>query len=139
GRRPILSATIVKTSDPTSTPKLPAASMLPSADPGTFHSRINDGPTYPTACTSKPSMMRHAAQRAKRTTCSDPTLLRSMTSAILISVGDTAGVAMSVPFNDSYRDEDAEVAEHAHLYRRGRNERRESQSTKALRPPRPLR
>ena len=82
GRRPILSASMLKTSDPTSTPKLLAPNTGPSAALETFHSRTISGATYPSACTSKPSMIRHSRQIANVDTCSAPSGLLSMRSAM---------------------------------------------------------
>ncbi len=56
---------MLKTSDPTSTPELLAPNTGPSAALPVFHSRTISGATYPSTCTSKPSMIRHNRQIAK--------------------------------------------------------------------------
>src|SRR5581483_11682805 len=49
-----------------------------------FHSWLNAGATYPIACTSNPSMIRHRPQRTKMPIWNRLTGLRSMSSDTLI-------------------------------------------------------
>ena len=85
GRRPILSATMLNTSAPISTPKLPADNSGPSVGCGTFHSANIAVATKPIAWTSKPSMISEARHSANTRTCREPMRQLSSSSVRLIA------------------------------------------------------
>src|SRR5690349_22698244 len=113
GRRPILSASMLKSSEPIITPMSvvlatrPAALAMP-------HSPNSAGATKPHDWTSKPSMIRHRPHRMNTPTWNDRTSLLSIVSVMLMELLATLSPPSGVPPDARAGGERVVALDHLH-------------------------